>query len=98
MLKRVEQDGSLFVHLSPVRARARASFEPRAPEFPPFYIPVERLQGWRKQSLDGRVIWLGEEGSEMAGTFACSPYLRGGADLLRLPPRGITNFTNENHT
>lgn len=28
------QDGSLFVHLSRVRARARASFEPHAPEFP----------------------------------------------------------------
>ena len=34
MLKRVGQDGSLLVHRSRVRARARASFEPRAPEFP----------------------------------------------------------------
>lgn len=34
MLKRVKQDASLFVHLSRVRARARASFEPRGPEFP----------------------------------------------------------------
>ena len=34
MLKHDGQDGSLFVHLSRVRARARASFERRAPEFP----------------------------------------------------------------
>ena len=87
-----------LMHLTRVRARARASFEPHAPEFPPLYIPVECLQGWRKQSFDGRVIWLREKGSKMAGTYSCSPYLRGGADLLRLPPRKITDLTNEKHT
>ena len=106
MGKRDGQDGSLFVqdktmfylesYTSP--SRARASFEPHAPEFPPFYIPVECLQGWRKQSFDGRVIWLREEGSKMVGTYSCSPYLRGGADLLRLPSRKITDLTNEKHT
>ena len=83
MRKHHGQDGSLFVqdktmfylesYTSPSRARTRSRvFRASRTWISPFSIPVECLQGWRKQSLDGRVIWLREEGSKMAGSFSCS--------------------------
>jgi len=54
MLKRVKQDGSLFVHLSRVRARARASFEPRTPEFP---LSISLSSAYK---VGANNLWTGE--------------------------------------
>ena len=97
MLKRDGQDGSLLVHRSRVRARARASFEPRAPEFPLSISLSSAYKVGANNLLSEESFGYEKRAAKWLEVFR-APDLRGGAVLLRLPPREITDLTNENHT
>ena len=86
-----------LIHLPRVRARARASFGPHAPEFP---LSLSLSSAYK---VGANNLWTGESfgyekrAAKWLEVFR-APDLRGGAVLLRLPPREITDLTNENHT
>ena len=101
MRKHHGQDGSLFVQDKTMfyleSYTSPSPFGPHAPEFP---LSLSLSSAYK---VGANNLWTGESfgyekrAAKWLEVFR-APDLRGGAVLLRLPPREITDLTNENHT